>query len=192
MDSTKSDASQEAKPGCAPANGYAAWRAKAEIRLAEMERTTPDCKPDAPGVIRCTALLCHVRMFKPQFAPLVESGAKCQTVRPTPKRMPKPGDRISLRMWTGKPYRSKQRVLRESEISAVERITICDTGRELLVGIGNKSLNPEELNAFAAADGFRNGIELVNWFEATHGLPFDGVVIKWHNAPDQRPGATTI
>ena len=126
-------------------------------------------------------MLCHVRVFKPQFASLVESGVKCQTVRPTPKRLPKPGDRISLRMWTGKPYRSKQRVLREAEISAVEKITLCDTGRELLVGIGNKSLTPEELNAFAAADGFKNGLELFSWFEATHGLPFEGVVIKWHN-----------
>ena len=42
-----------------------------------------------------------VKLFKPQFSPLVESGLKLQTVRPTPKRMPKPGDRISLREWTG-------------------------------------------------------------------------------------------
>lgn len=128
-----------------------------------------------------TRLLCHVRMFKPQFAPLVEAGTKCQTVRPTPKRMPKPGDRISLRMWTGKPYRSKQRVLRESEITAVETISLCDTGRELLVYLNGHELHPEQINEFAAADGFKGGIEMFNWFEATHGLPFDGVVIKWHN-----------
>ena len=126
-------------------------------------------------------LLCHVRMFKPQFAPLVEAGTKCQTVRPTPKRMPKSGDYISCREWTGKPYRSKQRVLNVAPICAVEKITICDTGRELLVSVGNKSLTPEELNAFAAADGFKDAIEMFNWFEATHGLPFEGVVIKWHN-----------
>jgi len=130
---------------------------------------------------RGNAGLCHVRMFKPQFAPLVESGVKCQTVRPTPKRLPKPGDRISLRTWTGKPYQSKQRVLRESQIIAVEKITLCDDGREMLVGLGNKSLSPEELNTFAAADGFKSGIEMFNWFEATHGLPFEGVVISWHN-----------
>ena len=38
-----------------------------------------------------------VRMFKPQFAGLVERGENLQTVRPIPKRMPKPGDKISLR-----------------------------------------------------------------------------------------------
>ncbi|MEI7453054.1 MAG: ASCH domain-containing protein [Actinomycetes bacterium] len=132
-----------------------------------------------PKLASSMRLLCHVRMFKPQFAPLVEAGTKCQTVRPKPKRMPKPGDRISLRMWTGKPYRSKQRVLRESEIVAVERITISDTGHELLVCVGNKSLTPEELNAFSIADGFKGGIEMFNWFEATHGLPFEGIIIKW-------------
>lgn len=42
-----------------------------------------------------------VRMFKPQFAPMVENGTKLQTVRPRPKRMPKEGDAISLRCWTG-------------------------------------------------------------------------------------------
>lgn len=121
----------------------------------------------------------HVRLFQPRFTALVEAGTKCQTVRPTPNQMPKPGDRISLRTWTGKPYRSKQRVLRESVICAVETISLCDTGRELLVYLNGAELHPEEINAFAVADGFKNGIELFNWFEATHGLPFEGVVIKW-------------
>ena len=95
--------------------------------------------------------------------------------------MPKAGDRISLRMWTGKPYRSKQRVLRESEIAAVEKISLCDTGRELMVYVNGHELHPEQINDFAKADGFKCGIEMFNWFETTHGLPFDGVVIKWHN-----------
>ena len=120
-----------------------------------------------------------VRLFQPRFAPLVEYGTKRQTVRLTPKRMPLPGDRISLRTWTGKPYRSKQRVLREATITQVHAVTLSDTGRELLLGYANHSLSPEELNAFAQADGFKNAIEMFNWFEQTHGLPFAGVLIKW-------------
>lgn len=147
------------------------------------ERRTED-----GGGVGCRDGLCHVRMFKPQFAPLVEAGTKCQTVRPKPKRMPKPGDRISLRVWTGNPYRSKQRVLRESEITAVETISLCDTGRELLVYVNGHELHPEQINDFAKADGFKGGIEMFNWFEATHGLPFDGVVIKWHNDALCEPG----
>lgn len=65
-----------------------------------------------------------VRMFKEQFAPLVKSGTKRQTVRPTPAVMPREGDTISLRKWSGKPYRSKQIKLREGKITKVERITI--------------------------------------------------------------------
>lgn len=67
-----------------------------------------------------------VRLFQPRFAALVESGAKCQTVRPVPKRMPRPGDTLSLRCWVGAPYRSKQRVLREAVVERVLPISIHD------------------------------------------------------------------
>jgi hypothetical protein len=117
----------------------------------------------------------HVRMFKPQFAPLVESGVKCQTVRPTPKRMPKPGDLISLRTWTGKPYRSKQRILRESVISEVKQCTV----RASSVIVDGIEQPPE---TFATADGFASFYEMADWFFQEHGLPFDGVVIKWNNS----------
>lgn len=121
-------------------------------------------------------------MFKPQFAPLVESGAKCQTVRPVPKRMPKAGDPISLRAWTGLPYRSKQRVLREAKLEAVKRITIHETffwheGNEHFAGA--PITNPSALEEFAKADGFGSWAELVAWFKATHALPFHGIALYW-------------
>ena len=128
----------------------------------------------------CRQMKNHVRMFKPQFAPLVEAGTKCQTVRPTPKRMPKAGDRISLRMWTGKPYRSKQRVLRVSEITQVQ--TIWFNGVTILLDDpkGEKGLLPRAVEeAFARADGFENLKAMCDWFKETHGLPFEGIVIYW-------------
>jgi hypothetical protein len=135
-----------------------------------------------PTPVSSMRLLCHVRMFKPQFAPLVESGVKCQTVRPKPKRMPKAGDRISLRMWTGKPYRSKQRVLRESEIVQVQSIWFNGVTILLDDPKGEKGLLPRAVEeAFARADGFENLKAMSDWFEANHGLPFEGIVIKWHN-----------
>lgn len=114
----------------------------------------------------------HVRMFKPQFAPLVESGAKCQTVRPIPKRMPKIGERISLREWTGKPYRSKQRVLREAEICDVCYCTV-HVGGVLVDSI------PQPADAFAFHDGFKSFEEMAAWFSEQHGLPFFGILIQW-------------
>jgi hypothetical protein len=113
-----------------------------------------------------------VRMFKPQFAPLVESGVKCQTVRPTPVRMPKPGDAISLRAWTGLPYRSKQRVLREATVCRVAYVDIT----EVCVAVNS---TPEPCEEFARADGFKDFSAMVEWFRAAHGLPFEGILIQW-------------
>lgn len=113
-----------------------------------------------------------IRMFKPQFAPLVESGAKCQTVRPTPECMPKVGEPISLRAWTGLPYRSKQRVLRESVIVAVACVDVTETG----VAVNSLA---EPCDDFARADGFKDFHEMSEWFKAQHGLPFEGILIRW-------------
>jgi hypothetical protein len=118
-------------------------------------------------------------MFKPRFAALVEAGVKCQTVRPTPKRTPKPGDRISLRVWTGLPYRSPQRVLREAEVTEVIDITINDEGVFLYeVGRGGSGGAPDR-DSFAQDDGFANWSDLRAWFEEAHGLPFSGILIRW-------------
>ena len=119
-----------------------------------------------------------VRMFKPQFAGLVERGEKLQTVRPVPKRMPKTGDRISLRAWTGKPYRSKQRVLRESVITKVEKIKFTRLHR---VQFEDGILTCDDEWKFAVADGFETPAAMFDWFAATHGLPFEGVLISWTN-----------
>lgn len=113
-----------------------------------------------------------VRMFKPQFAPLVESGAKKQTVRPIPERMPKAGDKISLRVWTGEPYRSPQRVLLDSVIIAVDRCEITETGV-----IVNSYAEP--CDEFARRDGFKDFFEMAEWFRETHALPFEGILIRW-------------
>lgn len=111
-------------------------------------------------------------MFKPQFAPLVETGVKLQTVRPIPKRMPDPGDIIDCREWTGKPYRSPQRKLKESEIVRVGKIEVLPSS--LLIDGEFQSKNE-----FAVRDGFACYDEMTEWFQETHGLPFRGIVIVW-------------
>jgi len=133
--------------------------------------------PPPPNAANATASF--VRMFKPQFAPLVQAGTKLQTVRPTPKRMPKVGDNISLRCWTGKPYRSKQLVLMESIITRVDTFSL-DTFPTLRINdLGLKSRRA--CDEFARADGFADYLALLDWFRLTHGLPFEGIVIHWQN-----------
>lgn len=122
-----------------------------------------------------------VRMFQPRFAPMVEDGTKRQTVRRVPKRVPEPGDLISLREWTGKPYRSKQRVLKEAVVERVERITITSDGivrrspGSHLFVISNEM----KLDQFAREDGFGCWRSMKRWFVDQHGLPFEGIVIYW-------------
>lgn len=113
-------------------------------------------------------------MFKPTFAPLVEQGSKLQTVRPTPKWMPKAGDILDAREWTGKPYRSKQRKLIEARIWKVSRIYI---ERGCIV-LDDRAIGAAKAQAFALADGFDSTEHCYAWF-AVHGLPFTGIVIYW-------------
>lgn len=116
-----------------------------------------------------------VRMFQPRFAGDVESGRKRQTVRKTPKRMPAAGDEISCRAWTGKPYRSKQRVLGAHTLVNVHSVVIEDY--ELV--IDGRWMCARQRDRFACADGFDDWEDLQCWFEETHGLPFQGIVLFW-------------
>ena len=36
-------------------------------------------------------------------------------------------------------------------------------------------------DGFARLDGFKNAAEMLDWFEANHGLPFEGTLIEWNN-----------
>lgn len=125
----------------------------------------------------------HVRLFQPRFAEMVVRGEKRQTVRPVPKRMPKAGEKISLRAWTGKPYRSKQRVLMDTIIEKVEGIRITSAG----IYLADRPLGLDAELRFARADGFRSWEQMREWFGSTHGLPFEGIAIYWTNK--ERTGA---
>lgn len=120
-----------------------------------------------------------VMMIKPQFAELVESGMMLQTVLPTPKRIPVLGEIISLRTWTGRPNRSKQRVLRDAVVACVQFITI--TEKQIWFGICVSS----NKNAFAKASGFGDWKAMREWFRENHGMPFEGIVIHWRNTPNE-------
>jgi hypothetical protein len=132
----------------------------------------------------------RVIMFQERFAGKVRDGDKLQTIRKTARC--KPGDTLSLRRWTGKPYRSKQEVLREASCRAVTPVRI---GLEVIrVGGDDRSvkyLPPSEAHAFAIRDGFRNWAEMRDWFDSVHGLPFVGWLIEWSTtAPKQHEEAT--
>ena len=115
-----------------------------------------------------------VRMFKPQFATLVEAGTKRQTIRPVPKRTPKAGDIESWREWTGAPYRSKTRELAVVKLVSVYPVTV---GWETM-DIDGRTLTLGEEKALAERDGFKSPTEMRHWFKMIHGLPFTGILIR--------------
>ena len=126
----------------------------------------------------------RVILFQPQFAEMVRSGTKTQTIRKTARC--KPGEKLSLRRWTGKPYRSKQETLREAVCTNISNVLI----RADRIYIDGSPLSWRDEDALAVADGFSNCGEMLHWFGTTHGLPFRGCMIKWSNTERHAPSGS--
>jgi len=121
--------------------------------------------------------------FKKQFAEAVEWGHKRQTIRADRKDgRPhcKPGDRLKL--YTG--MRTKAcRLLAEAKVTRTARVRIEATcmylnGQMVPATLWGRD-GPMTDNEFAEADGFPSFTDMANWFDDTHGLPFEGTVIYW-------------
>jgi hypothetical protein len=114
--------------------------------------------------------------FQARFASAVESGEKRQTIRKRRKdgRDPKPGD--TLYLYTG--MRTKAcRKLGEAVCTRVQEVAF---GRMVMGGQrGTWFQGPGYLKSIAKRDGFETKEEMLDWFEKTHGLPFEGLLIRW-------------
>lgn len=123
-----------------------------------------------------------VVMFKAQFEDQVASGTKRQTIRPARKRPLKIAAILSFRVWTGLPYRSKQREIARGTLESVEEIEIRQDG--VTIGLPGSDrigwrAGSSGLETFARADGFGSWEEMRAWFDKQHGLPFTGELNKW-------------
>jgi hypothetical protein len=118
--------------------------------------------------------------FQSRFADAVADGRKTQTIRAPRKdgRIPKVGQTAYL--YTGM-RSSAARKLGEGMIVEVHNISIFHHIGIVVETEGQTVLlqKTETLNAFAKSDGFLNWQEMVDWFSATHGLPFVGHLIMW-------------
>jgi hypothetical protein len=117
--------------------------------------------------------------FKAQFAPLVESGKKCQTVRATRKdgRVPVIGD--LAKGYTGLRTRST-RLLVSSPIVEAGRVLI--DFRESTIALKGGRLTAFEAAEFARADGFESFPQMLAWFREAHQEDpdyFEGFYAKW-------------
>lgn len=115
-------------------------------------------------------------MFQPQFEPMIVSGRKVHTIRPKRKVPLRPGQPLSLRVWTGIPYRSPQREFMRALVKKVETIVI---DFHNCMHVGGVALTLVEQNRLAWQDGFETYADLLCWFINNHQLPFRGEIIYW-------------
>lgn len=123
----------------------------------------------------------RVYMFQSQFSPLVENGDKRHTIRAHRKRQTQPGDELSLRVWSDKPYRSPQRIIRHAVCSWACEIEITELSPVILGYCPMYSDIPGgfDPDILAHRDGFKDWPAMRDWFRNTHGLPFTGDFIGW-------------
>jgi uncharacterized protein YqfB (UPF0267 family) len=119
----------------------------------------------------------RVILFQSRFAPMVQSGKKTQTIRK--KARCQPGDQLSLRQWSGRPYRSKQEELKAVVCTSVSTVSIGHGSEGTGMSINGEELNFHGRHLLAQLDGFMNAIEMRDWFREVHGLPFEGEIIQW-------------
>jgi len=122
----------------------------------------------------------RVRMISPEFVERVllpddDPKAKRQTIRPSAWPT---GEPLSLRVWTEKPYRSKQREVAVVECELTEPATVRDHGVELPdAGIYlHTGAARVTLGVFAMRDGFDSWDDMARWFQSRYTLPWSGVV----------------
>lgn len=121
--------------------------------------------------------------FKAQFAAAVSSGKKRQTIRALRKkgRHALPGE--AMQLYTGMRTKDCRKLLDPDPVCAsVDPISILLCVDGVQVFLNEEQLGPRELTRLALADGFGGPLEFLTFFRETHGLPFNGVLIKW------RPG----
>ena len=101
---------------------------------------------------------------------------KHHTIRSGVAKNIKIGTKLSLRIWTGIPYRSHQEEFAKAECTGKHKIHIWQDhfgGRHIV--IGEKMLVDSEIERLAINDGFDNVNQFFSWF----GWEFEGVLIHW-------------
>ena len=128
----------------------------------------------------------RVLVFKERFVPAVRAGKKRNTFRRDGKRNPQVGQMLSLRHWTGLPYRSPQETIMLAECHVCRQAEIngtCGRSYVLMPAVGPHPLliiaGKVSLNRFARLDGFKDWPEMEAEFQKMHGLPFKGIWIEW-------------
>lgn len=119
----------------------------------------------------------NVIMFQPRFEGPILAGVKNCTIRSRRKDgrpRVREGETLSLRVWTGKPYRSKQREFAQRTVKFTFPVRVSRGGFDRLDIEAHLSRRH-----IVKALGFAGWREARDWYDAAHGLPFDGVLVHF-------------
>jgi uncharacterized protein YqfB (UPF0267 family) len=114
--------------------------------------------------------------FKKQFAPLVATGQKKQTIRAMRKRPFRANDVLFL--YTGMRTKNCAKIL-DTVCKSVEDITIDPKNGQ--IKLGDNYLSDNEIIELAKADGFDCVEDFYSFFEKNNTEIFVGQLIKWEN-----------
>ena len=113
--------------------------------------------------------------FKKVFKSKIAAGLKRSTIRAFRKdgRDPRPGETLFL--YTGMRTKACQKLGQETCRRA--RPIRIEAGGRILVD--NQPLRARDRLTLFRVDGFDRPGDFFEFFETTHGLPFEGVLIEW-------------
>ena len=121
--------------------------------------------------------------FRAQWANKVESGAKRQTIR-APRKDGRPTAKVGDRLYLYVGLRTKGcRKLGEGVCTYTGQVVITPERRIIVDG---RPVDGAMADQFAKADGFDHESALLDFFEITHGLPFEGSLIQWFPNPSDK------
>lgn len=125
--------------------------------------------------------MAHYLMFESRFVAPIQAGTKRQTIRENSRVLP--GDTLSLRRWTGGPYRSPQHPIVPAVcVVSVEPLEIFVFDAGLGVFVGGEQV--QDVEAFARADGFASADEMARRYRERDVEHFRGVLIRWEPIGD--------
>lgn len=122
--------------------------------------------------------------FQARLASLVESGAKRQTIRVIGKRRhARVGERVQL--YTGMMTKGCRKLVTPDPVCTKVLSIRLEKNQQ---GGLNVDLDGVAVNALrtAEADGFRTAHEMLEFFDKTYGLPFEGLLIRWEPSDIQQ------
>lgn len=130
----------------------------------------------------------RVLTFMPCFWDKIKAGEKLQTCRRRAGCVP--GDTLSMRGWSGRPYMTPQIKLLEpvvcrKVVPVVIEIHDGDGASGLEITLGGRILGEACKIYFARADGFCSRLDMMRFFGERYprmvkqGEPFEGDVIYW-------------